>query len=176
MLIIALLLAFISCQDKSTKEAVSSEPQVGFAYPVALTIEKIGDQKHAKTLLDIWKASDDRDMAKLKLLIADSFEYHTAEGLWPSTNRDSLFRVAEAGDSNLVSVRSAVTTVIPFSLKNSITGQNEDWVTIWGTRVIKYKNGKKDSMWIHENWKMNDEGKGEVLYQFASIAERMKDK
>jgi hypothetical protein len=50
------------------------------------------------------------------------------------------------------------------------TDKNENWALIWAKEVNKYKKGKVDSSYVHELWRLNKDGKVDLVYQFRASA------
>jgi hypothetical protein len=63
-------------------------------------------------------------------------------------------------------VQSSVAVFIPLKA----TDKNENWVTIWGKEVNTDKKGKMDSTELQETWRLNSNGKIDLLYQYAAAA------
>jgi hypothetical protein len=66
--------------------------------------------------------------------------------------------------SGLTTVKSTVDAWVP--LKS--TDKNEDWVTIWGTETDTWPDGKIDTYNVHEVWRINKDGKIDLMRQFTS--------
>jgi hypothetical protein len=47
------------------------------------------------------------------------------------------------------------------------TDKNEDWVLVWFKEYRTDANGKKDSTEMQETWRLNKDGKADLLYQYA---------
>jgi hypothetical protein len=50
------------------------------------------------------------------------------------------------------------------------TDKNEDWVLIWGMETDTHKNGKIDSVNLQETWRINKDGKADLLMQYMRPA------
>ncbi len=68
----------------------------------------------------------------------------------------------------MTSVVSSVFSVVSFKGLNKPANQNENWVAVWGREVTTNKKGKIDSAFLHEVWRLNKDGKADLLYQFAA--------
>lgn len=167
----------IACNDSQpTEEANSKSPEnpvanaenLVYPYSVNFTNFKADDQKNTQVALNLWKLWDDGDLTKQKELWADSAEVHTWDGLYIKGSRDSISSSGKAFRSNFSSVVSSVNGVISFSGTNKATGKDENWAAVWGKRIMIDKTGKADSVWLHEAWRMNNNGQAEALYQFAA--------
>ena len=44
--------------------------------------------------------------------------------------------------------------------------KNENWVLVWATEVDTNPDGKKDTAYVMETWRINKDNKADLLYQF----------
>jgi len=126
----------------------------------------IDDPKNAETLLALWKAYDEGDLSKGKDMIADSMEMIMGNGAVIHASRDSATAMVQASRSALKSAVDRVDAVI--ALKS--VDKNEHWALIWGTEIDTHKDGKVDSMAVHEVWRFNSAGKADLLMQYGRPA------
>ena len=56
------------------------------------------------------------------------------------------------------------------------TDKNENWALIWAKEVNTNKKGKVDSSYVHELWRLNKDGKVDLVYQFRASAAPPKKK
>lgn len=126
----------------------------------------IDDPKNAETLLALWKFYDEGDLSKGKDMIADSIEMHMGEGSTIHASRDSATAMVQAVRSSLKSAVDRVDVVM--ALKS--VDKNEHWALIWGTEIDTHKDGKVDSMEIHEVWRFNSAGKADMMMQYSRPA------
>jgi len=47
------------------------------------------------------------------------------------------------------------------------TDKNENWALIWATEVRTDKKGKVDSTNFQETWRLDKDGKANLLFQYA---------
>ncbi len=167
----------IACTNNQTKETTpvntaTTKTEVAenlvYPYSVNFTNLKMDDQKNTETLLNIWKYWDSGDLTEQKKYWADTLEGHGWEGFYLKAGRDSFFVAATQYRNAYSSIVSSVNGVLSFTGLNKMTGQDENWAAVWGKRVLTDTKGKKDSMWLHEAWRFNKDGKADVLYQFAA--------
>ncbi len=64
----------------------------------------------------------------------------------------------------LKSSRSTIDAMIPLRS----TDRNEDWVAIWGTETNTWPDGKVETRDIHEIWRINKDGKVNMMRQFQA--------
>jgi hypothetical protein len=171
---LALLAACNSSDDsakvESTKSATDSTTIVGdinSPYPVEYSSKfAAGDPKSAETILALWKIWEAGDLSLGKDRFADSIEMHFADGSSMQGKRDSVLAGAQAYRSTLA---SSISTVQAVTAVRS-TDKGEDWALIWGKEVNTDKKGKKDSSYLQETWRLNKDGKVDLLFQFRAAA------
>jgi hypothetical protein len=175
--ILAGLVFLFACNSNQTKETTTTElapsasvdaAKLVYPYPVNYDNFKLDDQKNTEVVLKIWKLWDDGDLTSQKQYWADSAEVHTWDGLYIKGSRDSISASGSRYRSNFKSITSSVSGVVSFTIRNKASNQDENWASVWGKRVSVEKNGKADSVFLHEAWKLNSAGKGEILFQFAA--------
>ena len=139
-------------------------------YPILYSSSFAMDEpKNAESILAIWKAYDNGNLASVKDLFADTVEAYLANGMMKRGSRDSTIAGIQ-GFRNMMS--SAVDQVNAIMAVKS-TDKNEHWVLIWGMEKDTYKNGKKDSVQLQETWRFDNNGKANLLYQFAQKPGKM---
>ncbi|HEV9036153.1 MAG TPA: hypothetical protein VGQ51_06020 [Puia sp.] len=117
---------------------------------------------NAESVLKFWKAYDNGDFSTVKNLFADSFEVHLADGMSMHTSRDSTLADVTMFRNSLTASSSTVTAVM--AVKS--TDRDEHWVLIWGTEKDTHKDGKIDSVDLHEAWQFNKNGQAMMLLQY----------
>jgi hypothetical protein len=136
-------------------------------YPYAATYSskfELGSAKDAQTILGIWKDFDNGTLANSKERFADSIMLLFADGTSFSGPRDSAIAEGQKYRDMYGSVSTAVDAWIP--LKS--TDKNENWVAVWGWERHTGKDGKIDSVHLHEVWRLNSAGKADFVMQFAA--------
>jgi len=176
--LIAAIAALSACNSGTEKkdESTSStnadstrKEEVVYAYPVQYTNMEMGDAKHGQTVLNIWKAWDSGDLSGMKNSFADSVEFHFWDGTSMKGSRDSALSSIQLFRSSFSSVTSSVLAVMSIKTTNKNSNQIEDLVLVWGKEVSTSKKGKTDSIWLHEVWRVNKDGKADFANQFAEF-------
>jgi hypothetical protein len=85
-------------------------------------------------------------------------------------SRDSVIAAAQSMRNGYASVTSRIDAFTP--LKS--VDKNENWVAIWGMETHTDKKGKVDSINLHEVWRINKNGKTDLVYQFAGMTKPKK--
>lgn len=120
-----------------------------------------GDQKHAEKMLTLFKQWDDNKLAEGKLMFADSVHFFADKWEFNGTN-DSFFTVSQNQRKNYKEVKTVVQAWIPV---HSVD-KNEDWVLVWSTAYTTDLKGKVDSANYQDTWKINKDGRFEVMYDY----------
>jgi hypothetical protein len=150
-----------SPDNDSTKQ----QQEVALAYPVNYSSKfEMGDPRHSKIILDLWKDWDNGNLSNHKDSFADSVEMHFADGSIMHSTRDSVIATAQNFRNQFASAVSSVDAVMPVK---SID-KNENWVLVWGKEIDTDKKGKVDSFYLQETWRINKAGKTDLLYQFRA--------
>ena len=146
----------------TTKSAINT---AGYS-PTYSTSFEMGDNKHAETILALWKDWDNGNLDPSKNLFADSVSFYTSDGSLIVGPRDS----AVANAQNFRNMFSDFKTTLHAVFPVKSTDKNEDWVCIWGTEVYTDKKGKVDSVVLQETWRFDKNGKVNLLYQHSRPA------
>ena len=178
ILIVAAMAVFAACNnsgDKAKVESMKSDStmssttmpmaDINSPYPVGYSSKfEMGDPKNAETVLALWKDWDNGTLANSKNNFADTIELHFSDGSMMRAARDSALAMAQAERDKYASSVSSVDAVT--ALKS--TDKNENWALIWGREVLTDKKGKVDSSELQETWRLNKDGKADLVYQFRA--------
>jgi hypothetical protein len=153
-------------KDTATTAAIvpDTNQNVTYAYPIEYSSDfTIGDSKLAQTVLELWKDYDNNAFDNHTDAFSDSVIMDLAGGQTIKGKDSALAGVKRYRSSlqNAVSSVEVVTTLKP-------KGKDESWVCVWGKEVDTHKNGKKDSVYINENWMFDKNGKVAYMSQFQA--------
>jgi hypothetical protein len=86
-------------------------------------------------------------------------------------SRDSALAVAQKIRDSQASITSSIDAVMSAkSLMNNMSSkpedQNENWALIWGEERVTDKKGRKDSSAVMETWRINKNGKVDLVFQY----------
>lgn len=123
----------------------------------------MGDPRNAESVLALWKSWEGGDLSTSKDLFADSVEIYLADGSKIAGPRDSVLAGAQQFRSSLSSSVPSVDVI--FAARS--TDKNEEWALVWGKEVNTSKDGKVDSVYLHEAWRFNKDGKTDRMFQYA---------
>lgn len=170
--------SIIACENKTGNEnnqmgAIGPGPSVtdsvntdSINYPYTASYAdqfSMGNLRHAQTVLNVWKNWDSGNMSQSNDAFADSVTMVFADGSTLKGNRDSVLKVSQQYRDSYDTISSNLEAVVPLMVDE----KNESWVSVWGTEVTT-KNGKKDSMKLHETWRLNNAGKIYHVQQYSA--------
>jgi hypothetical protein len=139
-------------------------------YPVLYSSSFTMDEpKNAESILAIWKAYDNGNLSAVKDLFADTVEVYLANGMMKRASRDSTIAGIQGFRNRMTAAVDQVNAVM--AVKS--TDKNEHWVLVWGMEKDTHKNGKVDSVELQETWRLDANGKANLLYQFAEKPGKM---
>ena len=175
--LMAAVAALTACNSSTEKKedamgTMSSDStkkeDVVYAYPVNYSNWEISDSKNSQTILNLWKDWDNGDLSKSKDRFADTIELHFRDGGYMKGSRDSVTSAAQEARNTMTSVVSSVFSIVSLKGYNKPVNQNENWVAVWGKEVSTNKKGKIDSTFLHEIWRLNKDGKADLLFQLSA--------
>jgi len=174
-LLFACLFILVSCNSNQPAQTEPAKPasdsmavqNINSPYEVQYSSKFImGNPKYAENVLTLWKDYDNGTLSAHKDLFADSIEAFLGNGSTMHASRDSVIAGIQRHRNTLSSAVDRVDAVM--AVKS--TDKNEDWVLIWGMETDTYKNGKIDSVNLQETWRINKDGKADLLFQFMRPA------
>lgn len=143
----------------------SSDENVNYPYTAAYSSKfEMGESKNVETVLNLWKAWDNGNLSSMKDAFADSVTMFFATGDMMAGNRDTILAMSQSFRDNYAKVESRVDAVMP--LKS--IDKNEQWVGVWGMETTTDKKGKIDSTNLQETWRLDNNGKINLVYQYAA--------
>ena len=149
---------------KDTSATASTE-NLSYAYTAGYSSKfEIGDPKHAQLIMGLWKDWEDGNLSNSKDRFADTVTLYLAGGDIMRGPRDSVIAMSQKFRDGIATVKNRVDA---FTALKSVD-KNESWVAVWGMETDTDKKGKVDSTSLHEVWRINKDGKADLLYQFAA--------
>ena len=171
--ILSVVLTGLSQAQEKTKDKSKTSKTVNTSMPYQATYSSqfvMGDPANSKLVLEMWKDYDDNAFERHENMFADTAMIFLADGQVVK-GRDNMTAGAKQYRSSFASVKSEVHAYM--SLKS--VDHNENWVAIWGTEQDTDKNGKTTAVELHEIWRLNKDGKVDMIRQFTRKAEPMKE-
>jgi hypothetical protein len=178
LLTLAVLASFAACNSsnppaastdgaKITTDSTTMVKDIKSPYSILYSSKfAMDDPKNAETVLALWKAYDNGDVMSTKEMFADTVDVYLADGFTKHAARDTILANIQA----LRNTYSAAVDVVNAVMAVKSTDKNEHWALIWGMEKDTHKNGNTDSTYLQETWRFNDQGKANLLYQFAERA------
>ena len=125
---------------------------------------EIGDPNNSMTVLQVYKDWDNNTLDNSKNIFADSVIMAFSDGTVLSGSRDSVFNAVKQFRNTMGTVTTVPVAWTP--LKS--TDKSENWVSVWFTEHRTAANGKKDSTYYQETWRLNKDGKVDRFYQYEA--------
>jgi len=159
----------IGCNTKPD-ETSTAETKTGgdskaatFALPVSYSssFEMGSSDKAAMIVQGSWKDWQDNSIDNMKNWLADSAVLHMSNNQ-KIVGIDSIIADWKRGRAKYSKVIDTIDAVIPVYSKD----KKEDWVLIWATEINTDLSGKVDTAAIMETWRINKDGKADLLLQF----------
>lgn len=122
----------------------------------------MGDPAHATTIVQgSWKDWETNNMDNMKSWIADTIvAFHSDNTM--IRGADSMmarWKRGRASYSNVIDTVNAVMAVYS-------TDKKENWVLVWAKEINTNTDGKVDTIMMMETWRMNKDGKADMLLQY----------
>jgi hypothetical protein len=152
-------------KDDNTKIKIKAEDGMNTVLPYTATYSSnfvMGNPAHSRMILDMWKDWDDNAFDRNDFF-ADTVAIYLPDGTVTKGKAANL-EGAKKYRGSMTSAKSTIQAWVP--LKS--TDKNENWVAIWGTEVDTWPDGKVETSEIHEIWRINKDGKIDLMRQFIA--------
>lgn len=168
LLAVCTLLGCNSDKKEKTAGATKTEPDgvsvTGLSMPATYSSSfKMGNPAYAASIVQgSWKDWMDDKLDNMRSWAADSIvAYHSDAKM--TTGVDSLMALWKRQRAAYTDVRDTINAVMPVYS----TDKNENWVLVWATAYgTKLSDGVKDTTYFMETWRINKDGKADLLFQF----------
>lgn len=161
-LMVAVLLA--ACNNETKEETKAAEPakatvQLPFTVSYSSSFE-MGDPGHVATILQgSWKDWEENKLDKSKWLADTVVVFHSNSIV--TQGADSLIARWKRFRNDYTSVIDTIDAAM--SVRS--TDKNENWVLVWGKEINTKKDGTIDTTNMMETWRINKDGKADMLFQ-----------
>lgn len=150
-------------ESMSAKDSTTTSSDVVLPYTADYSSKfEMGDANNTKTILDLYKDWDNNTLDNSRSKFADTVTLYFSDGTMMKGSFDSINAKTKPFRDNLGTVFTSVHAVVP--LKS--TDKNENWVVAWFTEHRTDAKGKMDSVEMQETWRINKDGKADLLYQY----------
>ena len=166
--------AIAGCNSQTKTETNKDEAQVKAAtslpyVPSYSASFKMGNPEYSAMILKgSWKDWENNTMDNMKSWIADTIvAFHSDNTMVKGA--DSLIARWKRGRAKYSSVIDTVEAVMPVYS----TDIDENWVLVWATEINTKTDGTKDSAAVMETWRINKDGKADMLFQYDRAKRKM---
>lgn len=163
--VFAMAILVVACNNEKKEPAETAAPaataDVKFPYDVAYSKFEPGNPEYTAMILQgSWKDWEENKLDKTKWLADTITAVHSDNMV--THGADSLMARWKRFRSELSSSVPTIDAVMSVHA----TVQNENWVLVWATTIDTKPDGKKDTIAINEAWRINKDGKADMLLQF----------
>lgn len=159
---------FVACNNETKTDAPAAEatdtaPAVTLPYTASYSSSfKMGNPAYvAMVEQGSWKDWEMNNLDNMKNWVADTIvAYHSDNTMVKGL--DSLQARWKRGRAGYASVIDTIQAAIP----TYSTDNNHDWVLIWAKEINTDTKGKTDTVYLMETWRINKDGKADMLLQF----------
>lgn len=127
----------------------------------------MGNPAHSRMILDLWKDWDDNAFERHDYM-ADTLVMFLPDGSVIKGKAANL-EGAKKYRGGMSSAKSTIDAWVPLRSVD----KKEDWVAIWGTETDTWPDGKVDTRNIHEVWRINKDGKVDMMRQFTAAPAKL---
>jgi hypothetical protein len=165
ILVFAVAGIFTACSNEKKEETKSTEPaQAAVAMPLPVNYSssfETGNPAYAAMILQgSWKDWQENKLDKTNWL-ADTVVAFQSDNTMVM-GADSLIARWKRGRALYTSVNDTIDAVLP----TYSTDKKENWVLVWAREYNTKTDGTKDTIALMETWRINKDGKADMLLQF----------
>ncbi len=170
LLVLTVAAMFAACNNakkeeakEETKAAEAPKEAVKLAFTPAYSASfEMGNPAYAAMIVQgSWKDWEINSMDNMKSWLADTIVAFHSDNVM-TQGADSLIARWKRGRANYKTVIDTVHAVIPVYS----TDKNENWVLVWANEINTDLKGKIDTTELQETWRINKDGKADMLLQF----------
>jgi hypothetical protein len=167
-LFIAAAAIFTACNNESTVDAPPADSSVvksavALPYPIDYSSSfEMGNAEYTAPILQgSWKDWETNNLDNMKNWVADTvFVLHSDGSVVKGL--DSLMAIWKRHRANYTTVIDTIDAVFPVYS----TDRKENWVLVWAREINTKTDGKKDTVALMETWRINKDGKADLLLQY----------
>jgi hypothetical protein len=159
---------FVACNNEKKTDAGNTDAKkdmapITLAYTPAYSSSfEMGNPAYATMIVQgSWKDWEKNTMDNMKSWVADTIvAFHSDNTM--AKGVDSLMARWKRGRANYTSVIDSIDAVMPVYS----TDKKENWVLVWAREINTDKKGKTDTSAVMETWRINKDGKADMLLQY----------
>jgi hypothetical protein len=174
LLLLAVTAMFAACNnekktDAPTTDAKPDKPTAPLAYTAAYSSSfEMGNPAYAAMIVQgSWKDWEMNTMDNMKSWAADTITAYSADNK-VAHSLDTLQARWKKGRADYTTVIDTIDAVMPVYS----TDKKENWVLVWATEINVNSKGKRDTVSVMETWRINKDGKADLVYQFDRHARK----
>ena len=174
LLCVAATTLMIACNnEKKTDEAVAEtkagKPSVVLPYTASYSssFEPGNPEYSAMILQGSWKDWENNKMENMKSWVADT--------IWVFHSDNTMIRGVDSLQARWIRNRAGYSSVIDSIhavIPTYSVDKKENWVLVWAKEINVDLKGKKDTVELMETWRINKDGKADMLLQYDRHARK----
>ena len=176
LLVLSAAAMFAACNDVKKQEAKTAEttaeaPKADVKFPYTAgysTSFEMGNPAYAAMIEQgSWKDWEENKLGNMKSWLADTVVAFLSDNKMVQ-GADSLVALWKKGRAEYTSAIDSVHAAV--SLYS--TDRKENWVMVWVKEINVTTKGVKDTVEVMETWRINKDGKADMLLQFDRHARK----
>ena len=154
--------------DESSGTAAKSSVTLPYQATYSSSFE-MGNPDYSATILQgSWKDWEENKLDNMKSWVADTIVAFQSDNSI-IRGADSLIAQWKKSRAQYTTVIDSINAVLPVYS----TDKKENWVLVWATEINTLADGTKDTMALMETWRINKDGKADLLLQFDRQARKL---
>lgn len=162
LLLLAVAAFTVACNTEK-KADTSNQAKVTLPYEASYSSSfEMGNPEYSAMILQgSWKDWEANNLDNMRNWVSDTIlAFHSDNKVVRGV--DSLMARWKKDRAGYTSVKPTIDAVMPvFS-----TDKKENWVLVWATEIDTKADGSIDTVSLMETWRINKEGKADLLLQF----------
>jgi hypothetical protein len=174
LLMLTVAAFFAACNNEKktdTPAAAAKTDMPAVALPMKASYSssfEMGNPAYAAMIVQgSWKDWQDNTMDNMKSWVADTITAYGADNK-VAHSLDTLQARWKKGRADYTTVVDTIDAVMPVYS----TDKKENWVLVWATEMNVNSKGKRDTVSVMETWRINKDGKADLVYQFDRHARK----
>lgn len=168
ILLMVVAASITSCNERIESNSTSSDSStvkssVALPYTVSYSSSfEMGNPKFSAMILNgSWKDWENNTIENMTSWVADTIvAFHSNNSMVKGV--DSLISSWKRTRAQYSSVIDTIQAVIPVYS----TDKKENWVLVWAKEINTKTDGTKDTAFFMETWRINKDGKADILLQY----------
>ena len=174
LFVLVVSLTIAACNNETKTDANKDDVQVKSAASLPYVPDysasfKMGNDEYSSMILQgSWKDWENNTLDNMKSWVADTIvAFHSDNSMVKGA--DSLMARWKRGRAKYTSVIDTIDAVMPVYS----TDKNENWVLVWAREINTNADGTKDTAAVMETWRINKDGKDDMLLQYDRAKRKM---